>query len=60
MPVSGDLARLAQHGRRGSDSDEEDRSDEKNEWHRRVHHDAKLAMIGVITNRVHVRHLGDG
>jgi hypothetical protein len=60
MPVSGDRVSSAQRGRRGSDPDKEDASDEQHERHYRVHHDAKLAMIGVTPNRMHMRYLGDG
>jgi hypothetical protein len=58
MPVSNDRGELTQGQRRSADPDQHNRGHHDHERHYRVHHDTELAMIGVTTNRMHMRHLG--
>lgn len=60
MPGSRNRADFTPHQRCGSDSDNENPNDEHHKGQYRVHRNAKLAMIGVICNRMHMRCLGDG
>jgi hypothetical protein len=56
---------MANHGKRleersrGPDLNQNDRSGEDRDRSRRLHGDAKLAVVGVLVERMHVRHLDD-
>jgi hypothetical protein len=45
---------------RGSKRDQDNHGRGYRDWRRRVHHDAKRAMVGIALVRVQMRHLDDG
>jgi hypothetical protein len=59
VPIAGDPASL-QDRKRHCDLNERDYGRSCNNGGRRVHHDAKRAMIGVSVNRMRVGYLSDG
>jgi hypothetical protein len=56
MPVASGRARLGNR-RRGPDSDQDDRCRQHRNRRSSVHRDAQRAMVGILVQRVYVRHL---
>jgi hypothetical protein len=60
MPVSRNRANFEPRQRWGSDPDHDNASRHEHERHHRVHSNAERAMISIIANRMHMRHLSNG